>query len=346
MNHHLLLLLSLFVFIPASLVLGSPQQPLRKKDNSMKEQQNHLTVPSWRSSLTTNLMNYCQQAYFIGQVIHIRNLLASHEQIRKARESKLLRDRALIAGRVHPDTGNNIPLFFSLPAMGPANLLIVAGMLTPNPSQVAVIFWQFFNQFYNAGQNLANANKSAGELSTGDVATSMTTASISACTLAVGMNALARRYRKTHPRLGLLTAPVGVWGGNIISLFVMRHSELKTGIVIKDEDGHNLGMSKSAAVQAIVRTIISRNAIAGALLFGPPLTTTAIFRRFPWLAVNPLRTKSLEFLTIAIWLYTAIPMGVALYPQHDSMRTSQVEEPLRSQLRAQGHHTVHFNRGY
>jgi hypothetical protein len=41
----------------------------------------------------------------------------------------------------------------------PTNLLIVGGMLMPNPTLKAVIFWQWANQSLNGGLVCASKNK-------------------------------------------------------------------------------------------------------------------------------------------------------------------------------------------
>lgn len=47
------------------------------------------------------------------------------------------------------DTGEAVPLPFRLSAFVPTNLLIVGGMLMPNPTLKSVIFWQWANQSLN-----------------------------------------------------------------------------------------------------------------------------------------------------------------------------------------------------
>lgn len=47
------------------------------------------------------------------------------------------------------DTGLPVPLPFRLSAFVPTNLLIVGGMLMPNPTLKGVVFWQWANQSLN-----------------------------------------------------------------------------------------------------------------------------------------------------------------------------------------------------
>lgn len=47
------------------------------------------------------------------------------------------------------DTGEPVPLPFRMSAFVPTNLIIVAGMLMPNPSTASVLFWQWANQSLN-----------------------------------------------------------------------------------------------------------------------------------------------------------------------------------------------------
>ncbi len=53
-----------------------------------------------------------------------------------------------------------ILLPFRMAAFVPTNLLVVGGMLMPNPSLAGIVFWQWVNQSLNVAVNYSNANKS------------------------------------------------------------------------------------------------------------------------------------------------------------------------------------------
>ena len=55
----------------------------------------------------------------------------------------------MVDSTLHPDTGLPVPLPFRMSAFVPTNLIIIAGMLMPNPSLKSVIFWQWANQSLN-----------------------------------------------------------------------------------------------------------------------------------------------------------------------------------------------------
>lgn len=55
----------------------------------------------------------------------------------------------MVDSSLHPDTGLPVPLPFRLSAFVPTNLIIVGGMLMPNPTLKAVLFWQWANQSLN-----------------------------------------------------------------------------------------------------------------------------------------------------------------------------------------------------
>lgn len=55
-----------------------------------------------------------------------------------------------------PDTNEPVPLPFRLSAFVPTNLVIVAGMLMPNPTLKSVIFWQWANQSLNGASSFSS----------------------------------------------------------------------------------------------------------------------------------------------------------------------------------------------
>lgn len=55
----------------------------------------------------------------------------------------------VVDSTLHPDTGLPVPLPFRLSAFVPTNLIVVGGMLMPNPTLKGVLFWQWANQSLN-----------------------------------------------------------------------------------------------------------------------------------------------------------------------------------------------------
>ena len=85
---------------------------------------------------------------------HYTCLFVSHFLIYFLLEEELWQSKKIKDAIVHPQLNTEIPLPFRMSAFVPANIFICAGLLIPNPSTLAIIFWQWVNQSYNiAGIN-------------------------------------------------------------------------------------------------------------------------------------------------------------------------------------------------
>lgn len=283
---------------------------------------------------------YLERARFLSQVINPVNLLATKKTIERAKSTPNdPQSKALLAARLHPDTGQMIPVYFSLPAIIPMNLLIVMGMLRPGQSNASIAFWQIVNQSVNTGVNWANANKSGGEQTTREVIKSYVVSVLASCGMSMAFNRIASRRQSAL--LKSMAPLCGVMGANVVNVAVMRGREMRDGITVNDAStGEPLGVSKKAAKQAIIHTIISRNLIAAALLALPPLTIYSINSMLPKLRLGPV----VEAAVILGWMVPAVPLGVALYPQREYMLASKLEPELASKLT--GTDKVSFNRGF
>jgi hypothetical protein len=62
---------------------------------------------------------------------------------------------------VSRDTGEVIPHAMRMCAFVPVNIPILFGMLISPPTTFNTIFWQWFNQSFNAGLNYGNRNASS-----------------------------------------------------------------------------------------------------------------------------------------------------------------------------------------
>ena len=116
-------------------------------------------------------------------------------------DAALWNARKIVSATTHPDTGEMIqaPLRFS--AFAPANLIICAGMLRPNPTLLQSAFWQWVNQSYNAAVNYANRSSSSSSSSTDqssaaeatDFSSAYVAATASAVAICLGLQEGARR---------------------------------------------------------------------------------------------------------------------------------------------------------
>ena len=131
---------------------------------------------------------------------------------------------------LHPDTGETVFLPFRMSSCVLSNLVVTAGMLTPNLGTAGTLFWQIANQSLNVAINTANANKSH-PLTTKQIVTNYTLAVSASCSVALGLNSLVPRLKSLKPNtrmiLGRLVPFAAVVSAGIVNVFLMRSEELK-----------------------------------------------------------------------------------------------------------------------
>lgn len=114
-----------------------------------------------------------------------------------------------------------------------SNLVVTAGMLTPNMGTTGTLLWQIANQSLNVGINSANANKST-PLSTSQMTKSYLLAVSASCSVALGLNALVPRLKRLSPTtrtiLTRLVPFAAVASAGVLNVFLMRAEEIRQGI--------------------------------------------------------------------------------------------------------------------
>ncbi|KAJ3172304.1 hypothetical protein HK101_011160, partial [Irineochytrium annulatum] len=290
------------------------------------------------------------QSTYIGRLRHFaevtnpRNLLATPSQLLAAKRlvdahqshtpitppptsAQLLAAKRLVDSNFHPDTGETILLPFRMACFVPTNALIVAGMLVPNPSTAAIVFWQVVNQSVNVAFNYCNANKSA-VMDTKETAIAYTTAVASSCTIALGMNAWVSRLRGLSPLatsiLGRCVPFTAVAAAGTLNVFLMRQKELTEGISVLDKDGNVVGKSQKAGFNAISQVAVSRVATAFPAVFLPGLIMTRL-ERTAFVRSNPRLAMPLNLAVICGSLMAALPCAVAIYPQVAEVPVAKLE---------------------
>lgn len=246
---------------------------------------------------------------------------------------------------VHPDTGETVLLPFRMSCCVLSNLVVTAGMLTPNLGTAGTLFWQWANQSVNVAVNSANANKSH-PMSMSQLASNYAAAVTASCGVAIGLNKIVPKLKNIKPHtkliLGRLVPFAAVVSAGMVNVFLMRGNEIKKGVSVYDQEGQEIGKSKRAALIAVGETAVSRVVNATPIMVIPPLLLVRLQRGL-------LRGKSLGLQTaanlgiIAVTSFTVLPLALAVFPQRQNIHLKKLELELQSGH--DEHKLVYFNRG-
>lgn len=278
----------------------------------------------------------------------------------------------------HPDTGQPVFLPFRMSCFVIDNLIVTAGMLTPNLRTTGTLLWQIANQSLNVAINSANANKST-PLSTSQLTQSYLLAVSASCTVAVGLNALVPRLKRLTPTtrtiLTRLVPFAAVASAGALNVFLMRGEEIHQGIDIYPAQPsqapeqqktasstttttsssstpttsthpspdppkpQSLGKSRTAALHAVTQTAISRVLNATPIMVLPPLILLKLQQQ-PWLKHRPRLVLPVNLGLILTTSVFALPLALGAFPQRQRMAV----ERLEAEFWGMGG-DVEFNRG-
>lgn len=270
--------------------------------------------------------------------------------VRPTMTPELWRAKRVLDSTLHPDTGETVFLPFRMSSCVLSNLVVTAGMLTPNLGPAGTIFWQVANQSLNVAINTANANKSH-PLSTQQIITNYTMAVTASCSVALGLNAVVPRLKSLRPNtrmiLGRLVPFAAVVSAGVVNVFLMRSEEIKKGINVYDKEGKEVGISQTAAVYAVSETAASRVINATPVMVIPPL----ILVRLQKSGFLKGKSKKWEIATNMGLIFTtalaALPFALAIFPQRRQLLATQLEEKFHGLKDKNGNEVeyLEFNRG-
>jgi len=245
----------------------------------------------------------------------------------KATEDQLWQAKKLKDATIHPDTGQKILWPFRMSAFVPLNTLIAVGLLTPNPTILNQIFWQWINQSMNIAVNHANRNAS-NPMSNTQISEAYAASVISSCSIAVGLSQLVKKADKLSPvfrtTIKRYVPFAAVASANVVNVFLMRRNEISEGIIVKDEHGEELGKSPIAGTRAVTQVAISRVVITMPVLTVPPLIM-GYLEKSKFLRANPRVAAPLNLAICALSLATGVPTAIALFPQMSKVSVDKLE---------------------
>ncbi|XP_020798430.1 sideroflexin-1 [Drosophila serrata] len=307
---------------------------------------------------------YDQNTY-IGRAKHFflvtnpLNVLASSAQLEKARqivlkyragkdvpECKTIDDvwraKYLYDSAFHPETGEKQIVFGRMSAQMPMNTIITGGMMAFYKSTGAVVFWQWFNQTYNAVVNYTNRSGTT-PISQQQLVTSYCLATGGALATALSLN---RAVKNMSPLVGRLVPLVAVAAANCINIPCMRMQELRNGVVLLDENNTEMGVSKKAAAVGISSVILSRIAMALPGMTLTPMLMNNLEKR-GFLAKYPRSNAPIQTLFCGFVLIFATPLGCAFFKQRAGIKVDSLESEVRDSIKKKRPEldTVWFNKG-
>ncbi|KAJ8715616.1 hypothetical protein PYW07_010098 [Mythimna separata] len=257
-------------------------------------------------------------------------------------EDKLWEKKYLVDSAFHPDTGEKMISIGRMSAQAPMNTIITGCMITFYKTKPAIIFWQWFNQTFNAIVNYTNRSGDA-VISTKQLLASYCAACGGALSTALYLNA---KVKNMNPVFARLVPFVAVASANFINIPMMRSSELINGTPVFTPDGKRVGESKIAARTGILLVCISRVFMAVPSMTLVPIITNAATQRNMF-CHYPMAVIPFQLSLVCICATFATPLCCALFQQNAVMNISSLEPKLQTEAFkiAPFAKTVYYNKG-
>jgi len=270
-------------------------------------------------------------------------------KIKGVEVAQLWKAKQIVDSTIHPDTGEPVLLPFRMSAFVPTNLIVVAGMLMPNPTIKSILFWQWCNQSLNVAVNYSNSNKTT-PMSLQETAVAYVSAVSTSCLLAVGLTQSVPKIKSISPGtkslLMKLVPFTAVAAAGTVNVFLMRGKEIRQGIDVYDQDNNSVGKSKVAGLTAVSQVAISRVLTNAPVLVIPPLLMGRL-QKMEFLNARPGLSAPINLGLIGLSLMTALPAAIAVFPQRGSLKTESMEEEFRNLRDKDGNKidTLFYNKG-
>ncbi|QIW95824.1 hypothetical protein AMS68_001342 [Peltaster fructicola] len=286
---------------------------------------------------------------------HAKQLVTQYKQgTIRSMTPELWQAKKVIDSTLHP-----VFLPFRMSCFVLSNLVVTAGMLTPNLSTAGTLGWQITNQSLNVAINASNANKST-PLSTATMVKSYFLAVGASCGVALGLNAIVPRLKGVSPgtrvTLGRLVPFAAVASAGALNVFLMRGEEIRLGINVYPSESDEarqqreaagkplepLGKSQKAATIAVGETAVSRVLNSSPIMVLPPLILVRL-QNTAWLQQRPRMVLPINLGLIFATSVFALPLALAAFPQRQAVQARSLEKEFWDKGGEGG--MVEFNRG-
>lgn len=311
----------------------------------------NLDVPRWDQT------QYWGRVKYFFTTTNPLNIFKSNSELEKCKEivnnykkgdripdgwtlDDVYKAKDVVDSAYHPETGEKMIIFGRMSAQVPMNMLITGCMVTFYKTTPAVIFWQWFNQSFNALVNYTNRSGTS-PMPLDQVAKSYVLATSGALVTALGLNKLVKRLPTVAGRFVPFAA---VAAANCINIPLMRIKELENGIEVYDENKNLLGESKSAARQGISAVVLSRILMSAPGMVITPVLMEAIERR-GLLRNMKWAPAPLQIAFCGVFLTFATPMCCALYPQVTPVSIDKLEPELQKSAEKFNSKIGYYNKG-
>eukprot|EP00092_Neocalanus_flemingeri_P012917 GFUD01013916.1.p1 GENE.GFUD01013916.1~~GFUD01013916.1.p1 ORF type:complete len:347 (+),score=57.65 GFUD01013916.1:69-1043(+) len=237
----------------------------------------------------------------------------STEQVKRAMQ--------LYKSAFHPDSGELGNVFGRMSFQVPGGMMITGAMLQFYKSVPQVVFWQWFNQSFNALVNYTNRNANA-PTSTTQLGVAYFSATFSALGTAIGLKKIVEK--SSNKLLQRFVPMVAVASANLVNIPLMRQLELMDGITVTDANGEVACQSRVAAKEGIAQVVFSRVAIVVPGMFCLPLIMEKMETK-AWFKSRPFFHGPFQVLGVGCFLVLMVPLGCSIFPQYVTISAEKLK---------------------
>ena len=230
-------------------------------------------------------------------------------------------------------------------------MAITGAMMTFYKTVPQVVFWQWFNQSFNALVNYTNRNAQS-PVSTNQLGLAYVSATSAALVTALGLK------RVLEPRAGpfiqRFVPMMAVAAANCVNIPLMRQKELLEGVDLTtaEKPDEKLCQSKYAATKGIGQVVVSRNVMMAPGMFFLPFIMKSMEKR-AWFMKRPALHAPFQVAGVGCFLLFMVPAACAIFPQNceisvEKLKTSDSTAYQQLLKRVEGGQMpdkLYFNKG-